>query len=338
MTNIKLEDLEGYQGIKKFAKCKGAFVTLTYRCQCRCKHCGVGLFKKKKEKEFTTEEIKSLILDRLREAGLKVAYFFGGEPTIHEDFIELIRYANKKDLYVRFDTNGLKLANKDFVKKIKDAGIIFLLVSLDSANPGVHDQFRRMKGAWKSAVEAIKNCVEMHVPVGISTVVTKQSLKTGDTKKIIQLGKDLGVFKIRLLSPMLVGRWQEREDIRLSKEDLKGLWSLLEPNFVFWEDWCDGTVPFVCGSIARMGCAITAYGDVQPCCYIPIKFGNVRQENLKKILDRMWSSSYFNVERANINRFDCPMNDDNFRKKIMRLIEEKHEYPVDYDENVFSAE
>ena len=334
---MKLEDQKVYQGIKKFLPYKGAFVTLTYRCQCHCKHCGVGLFKRKNEKEFTTEEIKSLVLERLQDCGIKVAYFFGGEPTIHEDFIELIRYANKIGLLVRFDTNGLKLANKDFVKEIKDAGVLYLLVSLDSANPEVHDRFRRMKGAWKSAVEAIKNCAEMGISVGISTVVTKQSLQTGDAKKIIQLGKDLGVFKIRLLTPMMVGRWYRRKEIRLSKEELKEFWSLLEPNFVFWEGLCDGTVPLVCASSAQWTIAITAYGDVQPCCYIPISFGNVRKEPLKVIVDKMWSSSYFKVERANINRCDCPMNDDNFRRKILRLTEGKHEYPVDYDESVFSA-
>lgn len=333
---MKLEDQEVYQGIKKFLYYKGAFVTLTYRCQCHCKHCGVGLFQKKNVKELTTMEIKSLVLDRFQECGLRVVYFFGGEPTLHKDFIELIRYSTKKDLYVRFDTNGLKLVDKNFVKAIKDAGIIFLLVSLDSANPQVHDRFRGLKGAWKSAIQAIRNCVETSIPVGISTVVTKQSLKKGDTRKIIQLGKDLGVFRIRLLTPMMVGRWYRRKEIRLSKEELKEFWSLLEPNFVFWECACDGTVPFVCSSIAKMNCAITGYGDIQPCCYIPISFGNVRKEPLKNIIDRMWASSYY--RQIGVNPLDCPMNDDSFRSKILRLTEKKHEYPVDYDESIFSVE
>lgn len=161
-------------------------------------------------------------------------------------------------------------------------------------------------------------------------------LQTGDTKKIIQLGKDLGVFKIRLLTPMLVGRWQKREEIKLSKEELKEFWSLLEPNFVFWKYACDGTVPFVCLSVAQQGFSVTSYGDVQPCCYIPISFGNVRKEPLKVIVDRMWRSSYFKQERT--KHLDCPMNDDNFRRKILRLTEGKHECPVEYDESVFSAE
>ena len=345
--NVKPKNFEGYQGFKEYLKqeaglvYKPAFITLTYQCQCHCKHCGVGLFRKKNIRKLTTIEVKNLILDQLQECGLNMAYFFGGEPTLHKDFLELIRYSTKKGLYTRFDTNGLKLVDKDFVKAIKDAGITFVVVSLDSINPEVHDRFREMKGSWKSAVQAIKNCAEMDIQVRISTVVTKQSLKSGDTKKVIQLGKDLGVSKIRLLTPLMVGRWYKKEEIRLSKEEIEELWSLLEPNFVFWEGLCDDTVPFVCASSARWVVAITAYGDVQPCCYSPIRFGNVREKRLKNITDRMWKSSYFKridqmIERKNM--IDCPMNDENFRSKILKLTEGGHEYPVDYDESVFREE
>ena len=316
--------------------CKGAFVSLTYRCQCRCKHCGVRLFQRKNEKEMTADEIKAFILNHFLECGLRGVYFFGGEPTIHKDFFELIRYSREKGLLNRFDTNGIKLADKGFVKKIGDLGGAFVLVSLDSADPQVHDRFRGKEGVWKSAIQAIKNCVEINnIEVGISTVVTRRSLETGDTKKIIQLGKDLGVSMIRLLAPMLVGRWYKKEKVRLSKEELKELWSLLEPNFVFWEEACDGTGPFICGSMAKKGCAVTAYGDVQPCCYIPISFGNVKNERLKDILDRMWASSYF--KQGRVNPLDCPMNDDKFREKILRLTEGKRKYPVAYDDSIFSA-
>jgi len=346
--NVKLGDFGGYQGFKEFVKqwngCpyKSAMISLTYQCQCHCKHCGVGLFRKKNVKELSTIEIKNLILDRLQGCDLGTAYFFGGEPTLHEDLVELIRYSTEKGLHTRFDTNGLKLADMNFVKAIKEVGYPFVYVSIDSADPEVHDRFREMKGVWKSAIQAIKNCVEMNIYVGISTVVTKQNLKRGDTKKIIQLGKDLGVSMIRLLSPMLVGRWYKKDEVKLSKEEIKEFWSLLEPDFVFWDsEFCDGRRPFVCASSARWVIAITVYGDVQPCSYIPIRFGNIREEHLKNILDRMWQSSYFKkinemVERKNL--VDCPMNDENFRCKILRLTEGKHEYPVDYDESVFSAE
>jgi len=334
---VNLEDLEGYEGIKKFAQAKGAFISLTYACQCQCKHCGVSLFVKKNDVLLSTEEIKLKVLDRLKDCGIDVAYFFGGEPTVHKDFVELVRYSTQKGLYTRADTNGIKLTDKDFAKQVKDAGITFFLVSLDSIKPEIHDRFRGIPGSWEKAVQAIKNCVEIGISVGISTVVTKQSLKYKDTEKIIRLGKDLGVFKIRLLTPMMVGRWTN-QDIKLTPEEIKEFKALLEPNFVFWEEWCDGTVPFVCASVTRWVVAISAYGDVQPCCYIPVSFGNVREEDLKTIIDKMWQTSYFKIDKENINRCDCPMNTPKMRDRLLKLYEGKTQFPVGYDENLFSAE
>lgn len=53
---MKLEDLEGYQGIKKFAQEKGVMIAITPACDCSCRHCGVKLYQKKNAKELTTVE------------------------------------------------------------------------------------------------------------------------------------------------------------------------------------------------------------------------------------------------------------------------------------------
>ncbi|MCM8826804.1 MAG: radical SAM protein [Candidatus Omnitrophica bacterium] len=328
---MRLEEMEAYQGIKKFATGKGAMISLTFRCQFKCEHCGVVYYQKKDISELTTEEIKGKILDRLKDCGIEVAYFFGGEPTLHPDLIELVRYATQKSLYTRFDTNGFKLADRDYVVQLKEAGIKFILISIDSANADDHDAFRKVKGAWVRAVEGIKNCVKEQIPVGISTVVTPQRLRNNDLKNLINLGKSWGVSRIRILTPIMCGKWI-KQGIELSAEDKKQFYSLLEPDFVYWEEYCDGTVPFVCCSIVRWGVYISAYGDVQPCCYIPIKFGNVREEDLKNVIDRMWSSSFFEVKKEVINLNDCPMNYEEIRNKIMKLAEEQGGYPVIYSD------
>lgn len=101
---MRLEDMKAYQGIKKFFTYKGAMIALTYQCQFMCEHCGMAYYQKKDIEELTTAEIKTKILDRLKECGIDVAYLFGGEPTLDKDFVELIRYSTERGLYARFDT------------------------------------------------------------------------------------------------------------------------------------------------------------------------------------------------------------------------------------------
>ncbi len=135
----------------------------------------------------------------------------------------------------------------------------------------------------------------------------------------------------------MCGRWL-KQGIELSKDEKKEFLSLLEPNFVFWEDFCDGTVPFGCGALVRWFVHVSAYGDVQPCCYIPMRFGSIRKEDLKSIIDRMWKTSFFKIQKETIDTQDCPMNIEGIRNKIMALAERQGELPVDYDEEIFSSD
>ena len=38
---------------------------------------------------------------------------------------------------------------------------------------------------------------------------------------------------------------------------------------------------------------VSCYGEVQPCPFVPVQFGNIRDESLESILSRMWSHKAF---------------------------------------------
>jgi MoaA/NifB/PqqE/SkfB family radical SAM enzyme len=62
---------------------------------------------------------------------------------------------------------------------------------------------------------------------------------------------------------------------------------------------------------------ISPYGDVMPCCFIPLTFGNIRDEPLKMILERMWGHSMFCESWVNK---ECPMLSKEFRAKYIDTI------------------
>ena len=69
---------------------------------------------------------------------------------------------------------------------------------------------------------------------------------------------------------------------------------------------------------------ISPYGEVQPCCFMPLRFGNIREEPLKDILDRMWSHEMFDMDWV---RKECPMLNDEFRKKYIDTIPKDWKLP-----------
>ncbi|MHA1376691.1 MAG: SPASM domain-containing protein, partial [Promethearchaeota archaeon] len=69
---------------------------------------------------------------------------------------------------------------------------------------------------------------------------------------------------------------------------------------------------------------ISPYGDVQPCCFMPLTFGNIREEPLKTILERMWGHP---MMCETWTKKECPMLNEEFRSKYIETIPRKAKLP-----------
>mgnify|MGYP000008676504 FL=1 len=163
----------------------------TYKCNLRCKHCYENAGRSGKY-ELSTDEAKQTIdiLSNLAGAGLPALSFSGGEPLAREDFFDIVSYAKKKIPYLSLASNGT-LITKDNAKRLRDAGIDYVEISLDGASAATHDWFRGIPGAFERTMEGIKNCIEEGIDTCIATVIHKQNL--AEIEKILNLADELGV-------------------------------------------------------------------------------------------------------------------------------------------------
>ncbi|MFX0133117.1 MAG: radical SAM/SPASM domain-containing protein [Candidatus Hodarchaeota archaeon] len=287
---------------------------ITYECQLKCPHCCVGNYEKEKHRELSTEEIKD-VLDQA--STTFIVNFFGGEPTLRPDIMDLINYASKKSIFVFLDTNGI-LITKNFARQLKDNGLEMLYVSIDSPIPDKHDSLRGMEGLFETAVEAIKNALDVGIKCSLSTYITKENLSNGEFEKVIQMARDLGATGVRYLLPTPTGRWLYNLDVMLTPKEEKKVFEIVEFPFVCRDFYFQNQSSSQCRGLSeRAYLYISPYGDVQPCCFIPLSFGNVREEPLNKIVNRMWSHPMF--RHSCINK-ECPMLNDDFRKKYIDSI------------------
>ena len=90
---------------------------------------------------------RSLVLDRamLREAGIERVVFSGGEPLLHPDLLHVIAsYASLGVASIVVITNGL-LASRERLLAIQGAGATGVTFSLDSIDPAIACQTRRLE-------------------------------------------------------------------------------------------------------------------------------------------------------------------------------------------------
>ena len=283
------------QGILK------AMVGLTYDCQCRCSYCCSGLYPRNRENELSEQEVKGL-LNSIAElpSVFTLVSFFGGEAMLKESLFSLIEYACGKGLFTETETNGL-LLSRQRIKNLKKAGLHHIFIKIESTDPALHDEISGVENCFKSAIEGIRCCVAEKLSCSISTIAFKDKIYNGELKKIISMGKCMGVSSIRILYPTAAGKLSGAYNQLLNQEDKNKVRSLLRPDFVYLESThvCIKELDRTCPSAQKNFFYVSCYGQVQPCPFVPLIFGNIRDKKIGKILKHMWQQPFFNNKRHN---------------------------------------
>jgi len=145
-------------------------LALTFRCQNGCLHCYIG--GPHETEEMSTERWKR-VLDKMKELGIFIATFTGGEPTLREDLPELITHAQKIGIVTGLVTNGRRLKDKGFVANLEKAGLDFAQVTLESNDAEIHDQMTGSKGSWQETIDGIRNLIPTTIYTTTNTTLTK---------------------------------------------------------------------------------------------------------------------------------------------------------------------
>jgi radical SAM protein with 4Fe4S-binding SPASM domain len=224
---------------------------LTFRCQNNCVHCYAG--GPHETAELSTEQWKEAI-DRLKQIGVFILTFTGGEPTLREDLPELLLYAQNSGMVTGLVTNGRRLKDKAYVEALEKAGLDFVQVTLESHKAKVHDLITASKGSWKETVAGIKNAVNTQIYVTTNTTLSKHNAE--DFLETIDYLKKLGIAAFGCNSLIYSGKANEiGEKFALPLETLNEL------------------LPKIRDKANRLGLKFLWYTPTQYCRFDPVKLG-----------------------------------------------------------------
>lgn len=176
-------------------------LALTYRCNNDCAHCYNA--RERTYPELSTLEWKRII-ERLWSIGVPHIVFTGGEPTLRSDLPELIAHAQAMGQITGLNTNGRRLANKEYIHKLVDAGLDHVQITIESHEPAIHDEMVNKHGAWRQTVSGIENALDTPLYVMTNTTML-QNNSPHLANTLIFLGS-LGVPTIGLNALIYSGR------------------------------------------------------------------------------------------------------------------------------------
>ena len=177
------------------------FWEVTKGCNLRCIHCRATATELMSPADLPTDKALNII-SQIADFGNPILVLSGGEPLYRHDIFQLAEYATGRGLRTALATNGT-LVTKDVAKKIKQAGIKRVSISLDGSDAHTHDSFRGIPGAFDAAVYGMRNLQALGVSVQINTTIARHNAH--QLPAVLDLARSLGADALHTFLLVPVG-------------------------------------------------------------------------------------------------------------------------------------
>lgn len=264
-------------------------VALTYGCNLTCVHCSASDLIQRDNRYLTIDDYRRFVGEAMGYGAL-VFHFTGGEPLLRKDFFELVPVFKPGWNMLSVQTNGT-LLTQEMVDRLHDAGIRSICVSLDSADPAEHDRFRAKEGSFAESLGGLDRAVAKGFSCAVVFCVSHQTLRSEGTMRLIELIGDRGVNGFFTLA-VPIGRWAGHEEVMITPDDRLYVNELIRRYPFLRTDFESNWKERGCPAFIEKA-YLSPYGDVLPCPFIQVSYGNIRDESLRTILDRGRSSEPF---------------------------------------------
>ena len=304
-------------------------IAVDYKCNLSCTHCSALPMQRTDEAPLSVDEYKTIAAD-LRRAGVVLFHFTGGEPLLRKDLEDIIRAFAPDKCCISVATNGLAATPKR-LRSLRAAGVDFLCLSLDSGIEAEHDSFRGRDGAYKKVLDVLSLARAMGFIASVSTTVSHENIRGEGLRKLIALTKDMGIAcQFNLAVP--VGHWRDNASVVLTDDDQREVRRLLHENPHCRLDLYHNWSKVGCGTIKEK-LYLNPYGDVMPCPFIQIAFGNVKHDTIRQIRENAFKIDQF--------RDYWPLclaaEDHDFIEHVARFSEGRAELPMRFDADKWRA-
>lgn len=252
-------------------------VELNYSCNLRCPMCtwSVETMVEKKEDWFTFEDYKKLLDEAVSKGTKSIRLCYINEPLIRKDIDQFIKYASDIGIVdIIITTNGT-LLTKEMSKKLIEAGLTKINLSLDAITEETYEKIR-VGGDLKITVKNIHDFLEIRKELNkklpkIRLSFVRSKINDHEYEAFVDYWKDKvdSLGSQMLLDPFGDGKFKNAE----KKEQISLETKVRSPEKFHCPE------PF-----KRM--TVRGNGDVLGCCSfyaVDLVVGNWKQESLDKI-------------------------------------------------------
>lgn len=270
-----------------------ALISITSACRYECEHCYQRL---DKGKDADLEPLKKALI-YLQDHGVAFFNIEGGEPFLVyprlKEVCSLID--NRSEILINSTGDGI---TAERLKELKSNGnLMGIMFSLHTDTAEKLNAFMHHDQAWYNLEKGIEACHQAGVAVTFNTCLIVNDFYNGTFERVMEKAKDFGGSLIQLIKPKPAGAWLDSDSIKFKPEDLMLVREKVMNynNMRVFKDYPAIAPMIIDEDNQHFGCTaggtdrfyINAKGDVQPCEFLNISFGNITDEPFEDIFLRM---------------------------------------------------
>ena len=286
----------------------GINITLTWRCQFRCQYCYVPMRNGEACRSDLDRDRCFELVDEAARMGIVFFGMTGGEPTLFEGWLQLVRRAVTSGLVPVITSNGLVIGSDPAIpRQLAAAGLRHMTISLDASNEELHNDITRSRHSFEKVRSAIRWLAGSGIRVSVKHVLT--TLNWTDVAEFLDLIAQSGASEVGITTMECGGRGSAANSLgSLTADQLRQVRAVVLHKGRQHAGRCDIHPPketgcalaaedvYPCGGLF-MGMSIFPSGDVTICDKLygvpEFTYGNIYRETLAEV----WNGAAFGALR-----------------------------------------
>ena len=187
------------------------FYEVTQACDLACQHCRACAQPLRDPGELTRDQAKDLFAQLAAFPKPPVLVLTGGDPLKRSDVFDLVCDASKAGLEVAMTPSATPLVTPEALRRLRNAGLQRLAVSLDGVDSATHDSFRGVAGSFDRTLQIIRDARAIGFPVQVNTTVVQRNVDQLERMAELLAEHDIVLWSVFFLVP--IGRGLQQQSI-----------------------------------------------------------------------------------------------------------------------------
>lgn len=268
-------------------------ISVTSACRYKCSHC---YQKYDKGKDMDIEVLVKTV-KKLQDKGVAFFNIEGGDPFLVFDKLIKVCDAIDERSEILINSTGDGMTYERMARLSKKKNLLGIMFSLHTDKPEELNGFMGSDSAWSNLVNGINLCHITGIPVTFNTCLQKDAFYNGTFEKIMDMSKSFQGSILQLIKPKPAGGWLDSGADTFSDKDLDYIKDKVTRYNLdkIYKDYTFISPMFMEESPSMWGCTaggtdrfyINAKGDLQPCEFLNISFGNIQTDDFDTIYENM---------------------------------------------------